>query len=104
MEPLPMLLNHTQIPLGRYKKTLIRHFLNAAKSLIPARWKSPVVPTITQWIEKVDEIYNMEILTAELRGMQDRCTRLWTPWITYSSDRRWGRPRADCLGPDEEAE
>ncbi|CAH2296611.1 Hypothetical predicted protein [Pelobates cultripes] len=73
MEPLLMLLNHTQMPLGRYKKNLIRHFLNAAKSLIPARWKSSDIPTISQWMDKVDELFAMKSLTAEHKNAAPVC-------------------------------
>ncbi|CAH2301475.1 Hypothetical predicted protein, partial [Pelobates cultripes] len=51
-QPLPMLLNHTSMPITAYKRGLMIHLLTAAKSLIPMLWRSQVAPSLRQWIDR----------------------------------------------------
>lgn len=55
-DPWVVLFNCTGETVGRYKKSVTPHLLNAAKALIPRFWKQP---TIRQWLQIVDHIYHM---------------------------------------------
>lgn len=54
------LLHINSFSLNKYKKSLTRHLLNAAKTLIPLHWRSMHVPTVKDWLDKVESIYKME--------------------------------------------
>lgn len=54
-EPAYFLLHATDTPLRIYRRSVIRHLLDAAKACIPLRWKSLHPPTIAMWLQKVDE-------------------------------------------------
>ncbi|CAH2256312.1 Hypothetical predicted protein, partial [Pelobates cultripes] len=66
-----------------YKKSLTRHLLNAAKLLIMASWRCTKEPTLQQWMDKIEKIRKMEMLTASVKGSTERYLQMWTPWIDY---------------------
>ncbi|CAH2252131.1 Hypothetical predicted protein [Pelobates cultripes] len=77
----------THIPMGtghrKYKRSLTKHLLNAAKSLIPPNWRTTNVPTDEKWMNSVEHLYSMESLTASLQGNSEKCALTWYPWCTY---------------------
>ena len=57
--------------------------LNAAKALIPIFWKTTKVPTITQWLEKVSEIREMEDTLTQASDNVDKFHETWSPWFEF---------------------
>lgn len=47
LDPWVMLFHCTAEPVGRYKKSITPHLLNAAKMLIPKFWKQPPPPPLS---------------------------------------------------------
>lgn len=60
LTPACCLLRISNYPLGRYKQTLTKYLLNAAKSLIPKQWKMTKVASIRDWARTVNHISEME--------------------------------------------
>lgn len=81
--PAAFLLYDVPVPTEKYKNSLLRHLLTAAKACIPALWKSTSSPTRSQWLGRVTEIQQMENLTMMLREQEDKYRKVWTPYITY---------------------
>lgn len=50
------LLHVTTIPAKQYKKSLMQHLPNAAKSRIPLFWKTRKPPSIGTWLCKIEDI------------------------------------------------
>lgn len=74
--------------MRRYKRSLTRHLLNAAKLLIPRHWKSTSAQIIAEWLHGIEEIYNMEEMVAIAKESTEKLHKLWTPWIMFCySDR-----------------
>lgn len=59
-DPAFFLIHVKNIPAKKYKKSILRHLLNAAKAYIPLNWKNSSPPTVECWLHKVEEINKME--------------------------------------------
>lgn len=65
--PAAFLLNDVPMSVEKYKNSLLKHLLMAARACIPALWKSSVPPTRSQWWARITEIQQMENLTLMLK-------------------------------------
>lgn len=86
--PLPAdpgfyLLHATDMTSKRYKKSLLRHLLDAAKACIPLLWKSTKPPTTGMWIRKVEDIRKMEDLILTARHKNELYTNTWSLWLSF---------------------
>lgn len=81
-------LHHHEIPSKIYRKSIPPLLLTAAKSCIPLCWKQTQPPSVAIWLKKVAEIYAMEDLVAEERGLQEKFKTKWYYWceFVYSED------------------
>lgn len=82
------LLHIANFSFKQYKHSLTKHLLNAAKSLIPLHWNSPRVSSISEWLNRVKDICEMEDTLTQDRGHVERFHKTWQPWFTfkYSQD------------------
>lgn len=96
-EPAYFLHHATDTPARVYKKSIVRHLLDAAKICIPLKWKSPEPPSIATWLKKVDEISTLEdlILTSQNRG--ETYSKTWQLWniFKYSAGQALQREETD---------
>lgn len=68
-----------------YRRTLLPHLLNAAKSLIPRHWRETRRPSLREWFDKTDEIYCMEYLRySEGLEMEDY-EEIWRDWVRFKT-------------------
>ncbi|CAH2315243.1 Hypothetical predicted protein [Pelobates cultripes] len=49
------------------------------------------IPTIEQWMERMEEIYGAESTQATLLGLEDKHVERWRPWLLYIADRNADR-------------
>lgn len=77
------LLNVTNISFKKYKRSLSRHMLNAARYLIPLHWNSSRAPSIAEWLNKVDDIHEMEHLVAQDNGTVESFHKTWQQWLVF---------------------
>ncbi|OCT65989.1 hypothetical protein XELAEV_18042243mg [Xenopus laevis] len=63
--------------------TLTFHMIQAAKSLIPKKWKTKDAPLFNDWIRTVEEIREMEELTSIYHNNSQMYWKIWSPWIKY---------------------
>lgn len=82
-DPWIVLLHCTGEPVGTYKKSITPHLLNAAKALIPQYWKQLTIPTLCQWLLKVDHPYYMEDLTLSLTNKSDLAKKIRSCWFAF---------------------
>lgn len=82
------LLHVTKFSFKKYKNSLSRHLLNAAKSLIPLHWKSTNIPSIRDWFHKIIDICDMEETVAQSNDLIECYHKTWSPWFAfrYSKD------------------
>lgn len=82
------LLHLSNYSLSRYKKSVVRHMLNAAKTIIPRHWKSTHTLKLTEWLSQVDSLYRMEETVAMASEITDKFHKLWKSWFIfkYSDD------------------
>ena len=78
------LLHINHFPYRKYKKSLTRHMLNAAKSLIPIHWNTKVAPTTKDWLDRIGYIYEMEETVAIKLERNDIFQKMWSPWKTFT--------------------
>ena len=77
------LLHVTNCSLKRYKNSLVRHLLNAAKSLIPLYWKSQRVPSVAEWLRRVSDVHAMEETLAQASERVEKRHKIWQPWVAF---------------------
>lgn len=61
----------------QYKKSLTRHLLNAAKSVVLYYLQSSYVPTTKDWSQRVNYIYNMEETIAMKKETTSQFHKTW---------------------------
>ncbi|KAM8960733.1 transmembrane protein 132D [Pelodytes ibericus] len=68
-QPGPYLLDYTTQSISGYKKSVVRHLINAANVLIPFHWKESTPPSFREWVVRV------ETTLTESRGILDSIQR-----------------------------
>lgn len=82
-DPALFLLQATDTPDRIYKKSVVRHLLDAAKACIPLCWKSALPPTIDMWLGKVEEIRKMEDLILTAQHREETFSKTWQLWTMF---------------------
>lgn len=77
------LINVNELSISRYKKSLSRHLLLAAKTLIPLHWKTTHIPNIKDWLERINYIYKMEEIAAMKKENSTNFNHTWQPWLLF---------------------
>ncbi|OCT55422.1 hypothetical protein XELAEV_18002173mg [Xenopus laevis] len=79
------LLHHNDLSSDQYKNALISTLVTVAKSLIPLFWKSKSIPTLKDWVLKVNEIYRFELYKLDLSKphQQKKLATKWFYWVQY---------------------
>ncbi|CAH2223130.1 Hypothetical predicted protein [Pelobates cultripes] len=67
----------------RHKKTVSRHLLTAAKLLIPVLWWQREPPMLQAWIQRVEEIRQVEAEIAVVSGRMEKHEEIWRTWTYY---------------------
>ena len=86
--PSAFLLHDIPLSNEKYKNSLIRHLITAAKACIPALWKTTTAPTKIQWMGRIADIQQMESLTMILREQEETYREIWAPYIKYREQSR----------------
>lgn len=79
------LLNTSTQPIRRYKNSLVRHLLNAAKILIPRAWKSTCTPSTRltrDWLSEMNSFHAMEEMVFSYDWL-DYYHEVWNTWVTF---------------------
>lgn len=82
-DPAFFLLHASNIPSKSYKKSILCHLFDAAKTCIPLCWKSTQAPSIGLWFKKVEEIKKMEDLILTKRHQRERYAKTWSAWDVF---------------------
>lgn len=78
------LLHVTEFPIRKYKYSLSKHLLNAAKALsISLFWKLNRMPTVQEWLYKISEICDMQETIAQSGDNVVRFYKTWSPWYIF---------------------
>lgn len=77
------LINVNKLTISKYKKSLSRHLLLAAKTLIPLHCKTTHVPNIKDWLERVNYIYKMEEIAVMKKENSTNFNITWQPWLLF---------------------
>lgn len=64
-------------------KKLLAMLLAASKKTITRKWLKPETPKIEEWIDIVQDIYNLERLSYTLKGQRESFFRIWSKWTNY---------------------
>lgn len=82
--PVQYLLHHTSIPQSAYKRSLILHLINAAKFCIPIHWKDNTHPSISEWLQRIEKIADMEDLVHQTRETLKKFQKTWACWLHFT--------------------
>ncbi|OCT78086.1 hypothetical protein XELAEV_18029188mg [Xenopus laevis] len=63
--PAAVLQHHNTTLQHLYNKSLTQYALNAAKILIPCKWKSTLLPTLSEWRAQMEENRKFEEIHAK---------------------------------------
>lgn len=89
LTPECCLLHINSRALKKYKWSLTKHMLNAAKSLIPLHWKSVSVPTIKDWLLRMNDIHDMEKSIAIAHESTSQFHATWTTWFLFKLSKKY---------------
>lgn len=79
LDPSTFLLDIFPDGLSHDQKFLLHLLLMTARKMITISWLKPEPPTVSQWIQKVKQVYLMEQLTAQLQLKTPTVERRWRP-------------------------
>lgn len=82
----PLIFVFGALPLNFLNKDemyLLKVLVLVAKKMITISWYNPLPPTISQWKERIRQVYIMEKITAKLNLTLDLFMKRWNPVITY---------------------
>lgn len=82
-DPALFLLHATDIPDKVYKRSVIRHLLDAARACIPLCWKLTTPPPIDMWLCKVEDIKHMEDLIHTAQHREEAFSKTWQLWTMF---------------------
>lgn len=77
----PLLFVLDQYPndlLTNDQSYMLHYLLMVARKIITINWLKPQSPTVAQWTQKLQHIYTMECLTAQLQFKMDVFLRRWS--------------------------
>lgn len=77
------MFNGAEGSVKQYKASVIAHMINAAKNLIPKKWQEMESPKIRDWINRVEETYNMECLKYSGEEEREAMTDKWESWKVF---------------------
>lgn len=83
VSPTSGLLTMLPGPISALKKGLLKHFLTAARTIIPRHWKSTTLPSRAEWLAELNSLMRMENLMAEDKGTTESFFRTWSVWSIY---------------------
>ena len=86
-DPWVVLFQGGEESIKEYKRSLTPHLLNAAKRLIPKKWREAESPQVWEWLESVEDTYRREEWkdgadeeNADYRGK-------WANWFEFKKTR-----------------
>ncbi|OCT95538.1 hypothetical protein XELAEV_18013225mg [Xenopus laevis] len=89
MTPAAILLDHNNTSKHLYSKSLTQYSSNAATILIPRKWKSTLVHTVSEWWAEMEEIRRFEEKHAEIQTAIRKHWATWLPWTQYMEEARF---------------
>ena len=63
--------------------TIVTHILLAARSLVAQKWKSNIVPQVSDVIDRVKTTFEYERLIAHKAGRGARFDKEWSKWSSW---------------------
>ena len=72
--------------LENHNQRILLRVIIIAKKMITISWLRPQPPTVTQWREKVKDVYYMENITTRLHLKTDVFLNRWSPITSYFID------------------
>lgn len=75
--------------LPKEDRYLMKILLAACKKIIIRRWRQSDPPTTKEWLQMVNSIFQMEILTYRLRTKQEQCLEKWEKLTVFKSTNRY---------------
>lgn len=75
--PLQLLFHDTSSSVKTFKKSVIPHLLNAAKSLIPYFWKQSTCPSLLDWKREEDNIMEADRWVHSVKNQQNTFKDIW---------------------------
>lgn len=70
------------------KNTLLTHLINAARTILPRKWRSQEPPTLQEWLLQVAHIQEMENIVAIKNESLKTYTEIWEPWAIFAKQNR----------------
>lgn len=83
-KPALYLPHHILMALKKYRKSIVRHLINAARAFILLLWKSPEPPAIKQWLMRVADSKVMENFSLLKKELTKSFHKQWFNWAEFA--------------------
>lgn len=87
-DPRVLLFHLSEMPTKAYLGTLLPHFIDAAKSLISKNWKRKERPNMREWMNKINEIQDLEYLRFSEGTKMETYRTKWGVWEKFKKSIR----------------
>lgn len=85
------ILGKSDFITGNTNRYLFIIMVTVAKKNITRHWLHPESPTVSEWMDTIDDIYRMEKITHSLNLQMERFDKIWSKWISFVEKRRPNR-------------
>lgn len=83
--PATLYLGNVSEIVANRDEYLVKILLTSARKAVTRRWLKPEPPSLTEWMDIVQEIFTMEKMTFTLRLKEEKIMDKWDKWITYQN-------------------
>lgn len=85
------ILGKSDFITGNANRYLFIIMVTVAKKNTTRHRLHPEPPTVSEWVDTIDDIYLMEKITHSLNLQMDRFNKIWAKWISFVEKRRTNR-------------
>lgn len=82
-DPRVLIFHLSEMPTRAYLRTLLPHLIDAAKSIIVKNWKRKERPSMREWINKINEIQELEYLRFSDGTKMEVYRTKWEVWEKF---------------------
>ena len=82
-DPALFLLHSSEVPVQKYRKSVVCHMINAARAGVTSKWRDICPPSIAGWLKRIEEVGAMEDLVRTAQNRRIQYEEIWSGWNVF---------------------